>query len=161
MVKSFSFFSKIVALVVMMLNFVNIATGQEKGYLLDLDKLVLFEVYQKDSIIAKLGKPDSYSNYMTEFGLSEEYIFGESTLIFNKNGVFSEFILKDTRFVIYSRYISAGIRVGDSVNKFQQLGFGRIEIEDKETYLFYDNPKCALPLIINHINGIIIRILLY
>ena len=161
MVKRFLFFLRIVVLIVIMLGFANISEGQEKGYPLDLDKLILYKVYQKDSVIAKLGQPDSYSNYMTEFGLSEEYKFGESTLIFTKNGEFSEFILKDTRFAIFSRYISGGIRVGDSVNKFQQLGFGRIEIEDKETYLFYDNPKCALPLIINHISGIINRILLY
>lgn len=161
MVKSFSYFSKIVLLTLLMIGFANVAEGQQNGYLLDLDKLILYKVYQKDSVIAKLGQPDSYSNYMTEFGLSEEYKFGESTLIFTKNGEFSEFILKDTRFAIFSRYISGGIRVGDSVNKFQQLGFGRIEIEDKETYLFYDNPKCALPLIINHISGIINRILLY
>jgi hypothetical protein len=77
MAKNFSFFLRIVVLIVIMLGFANVSEGQEKGYPLDLDKLILYKVYQKDSVIAKLGQPDSYSNYVTEFGLSEEYIFGE------------------------------------------------------------------------------------
>ena len=161
MVKSFLFFSRIFVLIVIMLGFANISEGQEKGYPLDLDKLILYKVYQKDSVIAKLGQPDNYYSNKSEFGLNEEYYFGENMLHFSEDGLFSGFALLDRRFAIFSSFVSGGIRVGDSVNKFQQLGFGRIEIEDKETSLFYDNPKCALPLIINHINGIITRILLY
>jgi hypothetical protein len=161
MKKSMSIYSKVSLLFLIMFAWTNICKSQNLGYPLDLNNLILFNVYQKDSIIAKIGQPSSYNSYSTEFGLSEEYTYGNSLLVFTKNGMFTGFILKDTTFTIYSVYISGGIRVGDPLSKFQQLGFGRVEIENQGTYLFYDNPKCALPIVIDHLNGIIKRILLY
>ncbi len=156
-----SIYSKGFLLFLIMFAWTNICKSQNLGYPLDLSNLILYNVYQKDSVIAKIGQPSSYNSYSTEFGLSEEYTYGNSLLVFTKNGMFTEFILKDATFAIYSVYISGGIRVGDPVSKFHQLGFGRLEIEDQGTYLFYDNPKCALPLVIDHLNGKIKRILLY
>lgn len=161
MVKSFLFFSRIFVLIVIMLGFANISEGQEKGYPLDLDKLILYKVYQKDSVIAKLGQPDKYSSNKSEFGLNEEYYFGENMLHFSEDGVFSGFALLDRRFAIFSSFVPGGIRVGDPVSKFQQMSLGKLETRDENTYAFMDNPKNDTPLIIHHSNGVITKLLLF
>lgn len=161
MVKSFLFFSRIFVLIVIMLGFANISEGQEKGYPLDLDKLILYKVYQKDSVIAKLGQPDKYSSNKSEFGLNEEYYFGENMLHFSEDGVFSGFALLDRRFAIFSSFVPGGIRVGDQVSKFQQMNFGRLETRDEHSYAFMDNPKNGTPLMVHHSNGIITKLLLF
>lgn len=161
MAKNFSFFLRIVVLIVIMLGFANISEGQEKGYPLDLDKLILYKVYQKDSVIAKLGQPDKYSSNKSEFGLNEEYYFGENMLHFSEDGVFSGFALLDRRFAIFSSFVPGGIRVGDQVSKFQQMNFGRLETRDEHSYAFMDNPKNGTPLMVHHSNGIITKLLLF
>lgn len=161
MAKSFSYFSKIVLLALLMIGFANISEGQEKGYPLDLDKLILYKVYQKDSVIAKLGQPDKYSSNKSEFGLNEEYYFGENMLHFSEDGVFSGFALLDRRFAIFSSFVPGGIRVGDQVSKFQQMNFGRLETRDEHSYAFMDNPKNGTPLMVHHSNGIITKLLLF
>lgn len=161
MAKSFSYFSKIVLLALLIIGFANISEGQEKGYPLDLDKLILYKVYQKDSVIAKLGQPDKYSSNKSEFGLNEEYYFGENMLHFSEDGVFSGFALLDRRFAIFSSFVPGGIRVGDQVSKFQQMNFGRLETRDEHSYAFMDNPKNGTPLMVHHSNGIITKLLLF
>jgi len=162
MKKTFKGILPVIALLVfMMFGSENIGRAQTKEIFLDLENLILYKGYHKDSVIAKLGQPDKYSSNQSEFGLNEEYYFGENMLHFSEDGVFSGFALLDRRFAIFSSFVSGGIRVGDPVIKFQQMSFGKLETRDEHTYAFMDNPKNSTPLLVHHSNGIITKLLLF
>ena len=57
-------------------------------------------------------------------------------LRFSENGYFNEFVLEDNRFAIYASFLKGGIKVGDPVSKFQQLGFGSLTLNPDGRYHF-------------------------
>ena len=161
MKKQILFFSKVFFMTIFVLSIADISKAQSNSVFLNLENLILYKVYQKDSVFTKLGQPDHYKSHTSEFGLNEEYEYGINVIMFSENGKFSGFALLDSRFAIFSSLIPGGIRVGDSVSKFQQLSFGNLEAQDESTYAFMDNPKNASPLIVHHSNGIITKLLLF
>jgi hypothetical protein len=162
MMKNFKGILPVIALLVfMMFGSANDGRAQTKEVFLDFENLILYKVYKKDSVIAKLGQPDKYSSNKSEFGLNEEYYFGENMLHFSEDGVFTGFALLDRRFAIFSSFVPDGIRVGDQVSKFQQMSFGKLETRDEHSYAFMDNPKNGTPLMVHHSNGIITKLLLF
>lgn len=120
---------------------------------LDINGHLFSHVQTRDSIVIKFGEPDNYRSITTEFGKDEEYRFGQNTIRLTNNGIFNCFILNDSRFAIYTFAINGGIRIGDSVNKFLQLGFGTLQFVNAELYNF--SYLSDFPLDIHHVNGII------
>ncbi|MCE5227336.1 MAG: hypothetical protein LLG05_15950 [Porphyromonadaceae bacterium] len=57
-------------------------------------------------------------------------------LRFSENGYFNAFVLEDNRFAIYASFLKGGIKVGDPVSKFQQLGFGSLTLNPDGRYSF-------------------------
>lgn len=120
---------------------------------MDLNGYIFKDAQTRDSLVTKFGEPDNYRSITTEFGKDEEYRFGQNAIRLTNNGIFNCFILNDNRFAIYTFAINGGIRVGDSVNKFLQLGFGTLQFVNAELYNF--SYLSDFPLDIHHVNGII------
>lgn len=132
-----------------------IALAQTQDNGLDINGLCIGKIYSKTYVISKLGEPNKYLSRMSEFGLNEEYEYGPNLLRFKENGMFCEFALEDNRFAIYTANINGGIKVGDSVNKFQQLGFGVLELKENGMYVFWSPSRSDSPIEIRQVNGII------
>ena len=112
--------------------------------------------YTYNTVISALGQPSRYWSGMGEDGLDEEYYFGPNLLRFSDNGILSEFALKNNQFAIYKSHLNGGIRVGDPVSKFQQLGFGTLTLNKDGNYSFDIGDYW---MDIEHNNGIITMIL--
>ncbi len=102
----------------------------------DVAGLVCGNVYKYADVTAKLGQPSSYRSIEGEEGLDEEYYYRTNLLRFQGNGVFTDFVLENTQFAIYTAYLNGGIKVGNPVTKFQQLGFGSLKLKQDGEYMF-------------------------
>jgi len=144
---------KTVLITLAVMCFVNIAEGQDKRRLLDLNGHLFSGVQTKDSILLYFGKPDKYWSMMTEFGLDEEFSYGKSIIRLGENGNAFDFVLNDKRYAVYTYAVKGGIKVGDSVSKIRQLGFGELEYIDIDLFYFWNLGD--FPLSVYHKSGII------
>ena len=116
---------KIFITIVLIVFYGSCLLAQRPNLTLDINGLVISQgkVYA-DSIYKYMGQPSSYESSINDFynTLNEEYNFGPNLLRLRESGYLSTLILKDNSFAIFTKYISGGIRVGDPVNKFYQLG---------------------------------------
>lgn len=133
--------------------FVNIAEAQDMRRILDLNGYLFRGVQTKDSILLYFGKPDKYRNMMTEFGLDEEFSYGKSIIRLGENGNSYAFGVFDKRFAVYTFATKGGIRVGDSVSKIRQLGFGELKFVSNDLFYFWNIGD--FPLMVYHKSGII------
>ena len=121
----------------------------------DVEGIVTGNVYTYSSVISTLGQPTSYWSGKGEEGLDEEYYFETNLLRFRENGSFSAFVLKNNRFAIYTSRLNGGIKVGDSLSKFRQLGFGSLTLNTDGNYRFNIEDFW---IDIEHNNGIITKL---
>lgn len=122
----------------------------------DVNGMHILKTYNFNSVVALLGTPDRYQNNESEMGQDESYEYGPNIFRFSENGLFSEFVLKDCRFAIFTLKLQGGIKIGDPLNRFNQLGFGNLELNENGTYTFVGIGDTLL--IVYHENNIITRI---
>jgi hypothetical protein len=97
-------------------------------------------------VVAKFGKPDLYHKVNDEFGISEDYVYGNNNrLHFEETGKFKNFVITESRFAVLTLDIDGGIRVGDPLSKLDNFKYGkpqyvRTDEDGGEIYLLY--PKC-------------------
>ena len=153
MVKSFSYISKIVLLALLMIGFANVSNAQDMRRILDLNGYLFRGVQTKDSIVLYFGTPDKYRSMMSEIGLNEEFSYGKSIIRLGENGNSYAFGVFDKRFAVYTFATKGGIRVGDSVSKIRQLGFGELKFVSSDLFYFWNIGD--FPLMVYHESGII------
>ncbi len=119
----------------------------------DVNGMELTETYNYNYVINKFGTPDKYRCGNSEYGLDEEYYYGPNLFRFRENGFFGAFSLKDNRFAVFTLYMQGGIKVGDPVTKFNQLGFGQLISRGNNHYEFIGCGDAWFD--IYHNNGII------
>ncbi|MCI1785694.1 MAG: hypothetical protein LKI59_06110 [Bacteroidales bacterium] len=113
-------------------------------------------------VVAKFGKPDLYHKVNDEFGISEDYVYGNSRLHFEETGKFKNFVIKDRRFAALALDIDGGIRVGDPLSKLDNFKYGKPQyVKDYENgdkqYSVYNNCDDHVYLMVR--DGIIVAIL--
>lgn len=133
--------------------FVNFAEAQDMRRILDLNGYLFRGVQTKDSIVLYFGKPDKYRSMMSEIGLNEEFSYGKSIIRLGENGNAYAFGIFDKRFAVYTFATKGGIRVGDSVSKIRQLGFGELKFVSNDLFYFWNIGD--FPLMVYHESGII------
>ena len=133
--------------------FVNFAEAQDMRRILDLNGYLFRGVQTKDSIVLYFGKPDKYRSMMSELGLDEEFSYGKSIIRLGENGNAYAFGVFDKRFAVYTFATKGGIRVGDSVSKIRQLGFGELKFVSNDLFYFWNIGD--FPLMVYHKSGII------
>ncbi len=119
----------------------------------DINGMELGKTYNYNYVINKFGTPDSYWSGNGEDGLNEEYYYGPNLLRFKENGCFGAFSIKDNRFAAFTLDMQGGIKVGDPVTKFNQLGFGQLISRGNNHYEFKGCGDARFD--IYHNNGII------
>lgn len=81
-------------------------------------------VYTKAQVEEAMGgAPTKYEAWNNEFGLGEEYNYNSNILRFRETGIFVDFLIATNQYPIYVQY-DGGIKVGDNISKFSQLGIG-------------------------------------
>lgn len=133
--------------------FVNFAEAQDMRRILDLNGYLFRGVQTKDSIVLYFGTPDKYRSMMSEIGLDEEFSYGKSIIRLAENGNAYAFGVFDKRFAVYTFATKGGIRVGDSVSKIRQLGFGELKFVSSDLFYFWNIGD--FPLKVYHKSGII------
>lgn len=133
--------------------FVNFAEAQDMRRILDLNGYLFRGVQTKDSIVLYFGTPDKYRSIMSELGLDEEFSYGKSIIRLGENGNAYAFGVFDKRFAVYTFATKGGIRVGDSVSKIRQLGFGELKFVSSDLFYFWNIGD--FPLKVYHKSGII------
>jgi len=136
-----------------MIGFANVSNAQDKRRLLDLNGYLFSGVQTKDSIVLYFGKPDKYRSVMSELGLDEEFSYGKNIIRLGENGNAYAFGVFDKRFAVYTFATKGGIRVGDSVSKIIQLGFGELKFVSSDLFYFWNIGD--FPLMVYHKSGII------
>ena len=84
-----------------------------------VNNLTIGTQYTQTYLIASFGTP-MYSS-MSEFGLDEGYLYGNSFFRFAENGMFVGFVVRDNTFLVLEQY-NGGIRIGDLISKVSLLG---------------------------------------
>ncbi|MDP3451786.1 MAG: hypothetical protein Q8R90_02420 [Bacteroidales bacterium] len=141
-----TFISILTGLIIILLN-------NQKISAQDVNGMKLTETYNYTYVINKFGTPDSYWSGPGEDGLDEEYYYGPNLFRFSENGCFGAFTLEDNRFAVFTLDMQGGIKVGDSVTKFNQLGFGQLISRGNNHYEFKGRGDAWFD--IYHNNGII------
>lgn len=133
--------------------FVIILLNSQKISAQDINGMELGKTYNYNYVINKFGTPDSYWSGNGEDGLNEEYYYGTNVFRFSDNGCLYSFTLKDNRFAAFTLDMQGGIKVGDPVTKFNQLGFGQLISRGNNHYEFKGCGDAKFD--IYHNNGII------
>lgn len=136
-----------------MIGFANVSNAQDMRRILDLNGYLFRGVQTKDSIVLYFGKPDKYRSMMSELGLDEEFSYGKSIIRLGENGNAYAFGVFDKRFAVYTFATKGGLRVGDSVSKIRQLGFGELKFVSNDLFYFWNIGD--FPLMVYHKSGII------
>lgn len=89
----------------------------------DIDGIDIGDTITKEQMIAKFGKPDSYSENDGEFGIDRDFMYGQTWIQAIDNKLES-FVICDERFKILSKYIPTGVRVGDKLSKLNGSKYG-------------------------------------
>ncbi len=114
----------------------------------DVDGISLWDTYTKAQLIAKYGQPVEYTSQEdTEglFGLIEDFTFNNDIQIRLQGNRVTEFGTKSSKIRVMTKYVSGGIRVGDSesvVTKLEKYLFKRTKLSDGSInykYLFGDD----------------------
>lgn len=121
----------------------------------DVNGMKLAETYNYSYVTNKFGAPDRYWSRESEFGLDEKYYYGQNFFRFSNNGFFSTFTLIDNRFAVFTLDLQGGIKVGEPVAKFNQLGFGQLEVKPDGSYYFRGIGDAVFEIF--HNDGIITR----
>jgi hypothetical protein len=121
---------------------------------MDVNGIFIGSVYSKDQVTAKWGTPTKYWSGESEFGLDEEYHYSKNLFRFSDNGIFGEFHIYTSNFVVYTAQ-SGGIKVGDDVSRIAAIGLGTPVKRDDETY---NIPSGDDRFFVKHANGKITRI---
>jgi len=125
------------------LSFTGIAANAQ-----DIDGISLWDTYTKAQLIAKYGQPVEYrSREDTEnlSGLIERFTFNNDIRIRLEGNKVVEFGTKSSNVRMMTKYVSGGIRVGDSesvVTKLEKYLFKRTKLADGRInyqYYFEDN----------------------
>ena len=121
------------------------------------------EIGQKlphSEFVAKFGKPDRYRSYETEFGLDEDYYYGQNWFHCSGGGYITNYSLQDSRFAALTKDIEGGIRVKDEFKKMLSYKYGEMRYREtdndgNEVYALYSD----IPFIMLVKNGIIVSII--
>jgi len=111
--------------------------------------------YTKAQVQAKWGIPTKYWSGTSEFGLDEEYYYSNNLFRFSDSGIFVEFIIKTSGFLVYPA--RGGIKVGDNISRIQAIGFGAPVLQSDGSYYLWRNNSDD-PLIFKQSNGVITQI---
>lgn len=76
--------------------------------------------------VAKFGTPDKYRSYETEFGLDEDYHYGQNWFHCSEGGHITNYALFDRRFAVLTKELKDGIRVGDNLEKMSSYKQGKM-----------------------------------
>ncbi|MCI1785692.1 MAG: hypothetical protein LKI59_06100 [Bacteroidales bacterium] len=111
----------------------------------DVDGMRVDQKMTYAQVVAKFGKPDLYHKVNDEFGISEDYVYGNNNrLHFEETGKFRNFVITESRFAVLTLDIDGGIRVGDSLSKLDNFKSGKPQyVKDYENgdkqYSVYNN----------------------
>ena len=110
--------------------------------------------------VAKFGTPDSYQAYETEFGLDEDYYYGQNWFHCSGGGYITNYSLHDSRFAVLTKDIKGGIRVNDEFKKMSSYKYGKMYYQETDSkgndvYMLSDTED---PFIMVVKNGIIVSI---
>jgi hypothetical protein len=88
---------------------------------MDVNGIYLGKIYSKSQVTAKWGTPTNYRSNTSEFGVNETYYYSTNLFRFSDNGIFVEFGINTSNFVVYKSK-SGGFKVGDPVSRLETIG---------------------------------------
>ena len=87
----------------------------------DVEGVDIHQKMTKSQIVEKFGQPTSYKTYEADDGTPEEiYHFDKNRINFS-NGYLSEFSINDDSFLVLTKSVTGGVKVGDPLSKVSSL----------------------------------------
>lgn len=84
--------------------------------------------------------------------MGEYYRIGSDSFYFRNNGIFNEFVLKDSTFAALTLWIPGGIRVGDKLSKLDNFKYGKPKVAE---WLKSENGFTHYVLFYDHLDSLV------